>query len=830
MSDIRKAIMARLGEFARPGAKAEMGTVSVNTSASTADLLTEVQRLRDKIKTSGSDFDKSLLEMVKKELERRGVAMMSRFGAKAAFDRRIEVDHWTSPKGTKYVAGVHERGGGTSFQPFISATYSDGGEQLMTGNAPTFKTEKGARKWLDTEIGRRKSVSSRPGAKAAMAKWTVVMPSIPDAGTRHFDSWEQAKNYVDTKMGGFTALVSVDGKRYALKHALGQWEKFSRPGAKARFEENCGTGAGGFKPGNKCGADDGKGGGGGPEDKKHKPKRTPLAGPKVAKPAKIPSRTALNYLAQNAPEYREDWQDAKDALSGRTDPQSTKLLKEMVQVSDRWSELQDAIDNLYAVPIKKNREAALKKRKDIADELNLLQQRAKRIIRDVGKTEPTAKRSPIEQARNLVYRTLKAQEALGGWNKGLLSDVGDALSDLRARGGEGSGKMWKALKAMEEEWRGLQRDTDAISTNYIDMKEKQPDNEQEARALKQRAGQLLQKTGDWRKRAQELVKQVKAQASRTGDRRLFALAVRAQKILAHRPGVKAQMGLLDRLGTVATAAVSAATAKPFDPTNPQVAKDLEAAKRAAITEVNNYKFFKEFNDAQFKALDDYVKATAKSIAGLRSSQDVARLTNGIKQAVAARNLIRKTLKTPFSRPGAKAKFGITNAASAFLKKMLREYASMKGTRWYDEAKYISDNPTEHTDADVIAAVGNLKLAKSVSSRPGAKSTNALSDACWQGYEAVGTKKQDGKTVPNCVPKATAAKPEHKAKNCTVDAKPLAYGKGDGALEREDVKAGLKLMEKADPKVSEKIRTLIKEGKPQDQAVAIALDMKRRGEL
>lgn len=75
---------------------------------------------------------------------------------------------------------------------------------------------------------------SRPGAKAKMAKWTVVMPSIPDAGTRHFDSWEQAKKYVDTKMGGFTALVSVDGKRYALKHALGQWEKFSRPGAKVK--------------------------------------------------------------------------------------------------------------------------------------------------------------------------------------------------------------------------------------------------------------------------------------------------------------------------------------------------------------------------------------------------------------------------------------------------------------------------------------------------------------------------------------------------------------------------------------------------------------------
>ena len=59
-------------------------------------------------------------------------------------------------------------------------------------------------------------------------------------------------------------------------------------------------------------------------------------------------------------------------------------------------------------------------------------------------------------------------------------------------------------------------------------------------------------------------------------------------------------------------------------------------------------------------------------------------------------------------------------------------------------------------------------------------------------------------------KATAAKPEIE--------------------ETEQDKAGLKLMEKADKAVSDKIRTLIKEGKPQDQAVAIALDMKRRGEL
>jgi hypothetical protein len=27
----------------------------------------------------------------------------------------------------------------------------------------------------------------------------------------------------------------------------------------------------------------------------------------------------------------------------------------------------------------------------------------------------------------------------------------------------------------------------------------------------------------------------------------------------------------------------------------------------------------------------------------------------------------------------------------------------------------------------------------------------LEDACWEGYEAIGTKMVDGKEVPNCVP-------------------------------------------------------------------------------
>lgn len=31
------------------------------------------------------------------------------------------------------------------------------------------------------------------------------------------------------------------------------------------------------------------------------------------------------------------------------------------------------------------------------------------------------------------------------------------------------------------------------------------------------------------------------------------------------------------------------------------------------------------------------------------------------------------------------------------------------------------------------------------------------DPCWKNYEQIGTKKKDGKTVPNCVPKKKAEK-------------------------------------------------------------------------
>jgi hypothetical protein len=75
----------------RPGVKAKMGSSQVNDAATTADLIREAQRLRDVIKTSNREFDKTHLRQIKQELDKRGVLMpygasevlASRPGAKA---------------------------------------------------------------------------------------------------------------------------------------------------------------------------------------------------------------------------------------------------------------------------------------------------------------------------------------------------------------------------------------------------------------------------------------------------------------------------------------------------------------------------------------------------------------------------------------------------------------------------------------------------------------------------------------------------------------------------------------------------------------------------
>ena len=70
----------------------------------------------------------------------------------------------------------------------------------------------------------------------------------------------------------------------------------------------------------------------------------------------------------------------------------------------------------------------------------------------------------------------------------------------------------------------------------------------------------------------------------------------------------------------------------------------------------------------------------------------------------------------------------------------------------------------------------------------------LKDACWKGYEAIGTKKKDGKTVPNCVPESFKDK----------IAKKLSKPIKDYNKEKEDKKP-IKEAELSKPEENEKER-------------------------
>jgi len=276
-----------------------------------------------------------------------------------------------------------------------------------------------------------------------------------------------------------------------------------------------------------------------------------------------------------------------------------------------------------------------------------------------------------------------------------------------------------------------------------------------------------------------------------------------------RPGAKAKMGILDRISR----GLSAATAKPVDPTTPQYASGLNAAKKAAEDAKTNYDYMADLNDARFKQLDNYVKVTSSMIAKMNSTADIQRLIAGLKAAVAARVFVQSSMKTPFLRLGEKTEFaeGCGSGSGGF--KPGNTCGKEGGKAGGGGAK--KKKPTAPKPSTRRSDVENRVKARQAEERARKRTKRPSGPADLSGYEEMEELKFNLS--------------EPKVKNCTVDSKPLAYGKDD-AGETEQDKAGLKLMEKADKAVSDKIRTLIKEGKPQDQAVAIALDMKRRGEL
>jgi hypothetical protein len=118
-----------------------------------------------------------------------------------------------------------------------------------------------------------------------------------------------------------------------------------------------------------------------------------------------------------------------------------------------------------------------------------------------------------------------------------------------------------------------------------------------------------------------------------------------------RTGAKVKMGIIDRIGRAATAL----TASPKDPSSAEYRTDLSGAKKAAQSELGNYKFLRDKAKAQQAALDSYVTNAIKTINSAASVRDVEHYLEQLKTAVRSQQMILSASKTPFSRPGAKVK-------------------------------------------------------------------------------------------------------------------------------------------------------------------------------
>lgn len=222
-------------------------------------------------------------------------------------------------------------------------------------------------------------------------------------------------------------------------------------------------------------------------------------------------------------------------------------------------------------------------------------------------------------------------------------------------------------------------------------------------------------------------------------------------------------------------------------------------------------------------------------------------------------------KAKSSRPGAKAEFAMKVDMPELRAEFLGFDVDSNGNKIARFKKYSGETvriqtngnlPKSHRmtnqsldakaiEQEVLSSSYASKFAlKPRSSRPGAKAAMAadwkIGDAVHLGMGTVGgvgyngiITKLDGDTV---YIESTETDNKYGPRTFKGLVRYLSRNARPGTKTRmtreqtEEQKAGLKIMSAADAAIGAKIATLIKEGKPQDQAVAIALDMKRRGEL
>jgi len=110
-----------------------------------------------------------------------------------------------------------------------------------------------------------------------------------------------------------------------------------------------------------------------------------------------------------------------------------------------------------------------------------------------------------------------------------------------------------------------------------------------------------------------------------------------------------------------------------------------------------------------------------------------------------------------------------------LSKMLKQKMSEKKGAKPDFLDLDDDGDTEEPMKQAAkdkkkGAVGKKKTDTEV--EEAGKLKGGAKDPCWKGYKMVGTKKKDGKEVPNCVPREGVEKTKHKGDKITMEAAPV----------------------------------------------------------
>jgi hypothetical protein len=436
------------------------------------------------------------------------------------------------------------------------------------------------------------------------------------------------------KMTGARARNTL---RAEINERLGLFGKSSFAG-----DRGCGTGAGGFQPGNTCGKEDGKGGGGDAKKKKTKTK-------KPTKPRKEPKETErtereaerIAIMEEQLEAYvgdvdyaREDarsvLEELEETLGGRVD----KRAKQMVAEARK---LVGDINDLRKQGLDIDTEGTGSIRRGLVTSRQLAEQ-AKAALDRINELNSASKRSNKGAKRTPKAHLQKVTENFWNMYEDSTFDSFDLEMDLSEVRGVRTKEGKAAKKELANEIAAWNTEVESLTElvydegDVYDMED--PDQ------IKQATEQAIAATKQYaelQRRARELSRRIQELRQRTRP---------AKKATSSR---KRRFGLIDRLG----AAAGALTQKTVSPSTPAYQNTLQAAKKQAIEAVKSYEYVRDLNDQQFKALDDYVKVTAKAIATLKSVQDIQRLTAGIVRATTSRNHARQYLKTPFSRPGAK---------------------------------------------------------------------------------------------------------------------------------------------------------------------------------